>query len=238
MNEFNINTILEKNTEQVFLKDLSTLINNAKEIEKQIYLINLDFKEIQKKLIEIIKNKLNCDNKEIKKKKEEQEVKEIEINDKNNNDNDDEIIINIEEINDSIDKKTDDKIELNNFLIIDNKIENNNNKELRKEMDKKDEIMIEEETIPIFSAIPEFEDIAKSKKFIFFEEKYILKDSNKYEIIVYFPKQFEALRIAYCSTYENFLKSLSKSFEWTENSGGKSKAGFYKTFDNKFKNSI
>ena len=36
MNEFNINTILEKNTEQVFLKDLSTLINNAKEIEKQI----------------------------------------------------------------------------------------------------------------------------------------------------------------------------------------------------------
>ena len=36
MNEFNINTILEKNTEQFFLKDLSTLINNAKEIEKQI----------------------------------------------------------------------------------------------------------------------------------------------------------------------------------------------------------
>jgi 1-phosphatidylinositol-3-phosphate 5-kinase len=94
--------------------------------------------------------------------------------------------------------------------------------------------MIEEETIPIFSAIPEFEEIAKSKKFICFEEKYILKDSNKYEIIVYYPKQFEALRIAYCSTTENFLKSLSKSFEWTENSGGKSKAGFYKTFDNKF----
>lgn len=36
MNEFNINVNLEKNTEQIFLKDLSTLINNAKEIENQI----------------------------------------------------------------------------------------------------------------------------------------------------------------------------------------------------------
>ena len=36
MNEFNINANLEKNTEQIFLKDLSTLINNAKEIENQI----------------------------------------------------------------------------------------------------------------------------------------------------------------------------------------------------------
>ena len=214
-------------------KDFKKISIYFKEIEKQIYLNNLDFKEIQKKLIEMIKNKLdNCANKEIKKKKEGQEIKEIE-NIFKNNDDDDEIIINIEEINDSIDKKTDDKIDLNNFVIIDNKIENNN-KELKKEIEKKDEIMIEEETIPIFSAIPEFEEIAKSKKFICFEEKYILKDSNKYEIIVYYPKQFEALRIAYCSTTENFLKSLSKSFEWTENSGGKSKAGFYKTFDNKF----
>ena len=36
MNEFNINANLEKNTEQIFLKDLSILINNAKEIENQI----------------------------------------------------------------------------------------------------------------------------------------------------------------------------------------------------------
>ena len=36
MNDFNINVNLEKNTEQIFLKDLSTLINNAKEIENQI----------------------------------------------------------------------------------------------------------------------------------------------------------------------------------------------------------
>ena len=48
MNEFNINTILEKNTEQVFLKDLSTLINNAKEIEKQI-MKNENQKEISNK---------------------------------------------------------------------------------------------------------------------------------------------------------------------------------------------
>ena len=48
MNEFNINTILEKNTEQVFLKDLSTLITNAKEIEKQI-MKNENQKEISNK---------------------------------------------------------------------------------------------------------------------------------------------------------------------------------------------
>ena len=48
MNEFNINTILEKNTEQVFLKDLSTLISNAKEIEKQI-MKNENQKEISNK---------------------------------------------------------------------------------------------------------------------------------------------------------------------------------------------
>lgn len=56
MNEFNINTILEKNTEQVFLKDLSTLINNAKEIEKQI-MKNENQKEISNnKNIHLITN--------------------------------------------------------------------------------------------------------------------------------------------------------------------------------------
>jgi len=36
MNEFNINNNLEKNTEQIFFTELSTLLNNAKEIENQI----------------------------------------------------------------------------------------------------------------------------------------------------------------------------------------------------------
>ena len=36
MNVFNINTNLEKNTEQIFFTELSTLLNNAKEIENQI----------------------------------------------------------------------------------------------------------------------------------------------------------------------------------------------------------
>ena len=55
-----------------------------------------------------------------------------------------------------------------------------------------------------------------------------------YEVIVYFPRQFEALRIAYCTTFKEFILSLSKSKEWRDNSGGKSKANFYKSIDSKY----
>ena len=48
MNEFNINVNQERNVEQIFLKDLSTLLNNAKEIEKQI-MKNENQKEISNK---------------------------------------------------------------------------------------------------------------------------------------------------------------------------------------------
>ena len=54
------------------------------------------------------------------------------------------------------------------------------------------------------------------------------------EVIIYYPRQFEALRIAYCCTYEDLLISLKKSSEWTDVSGGKSKASFYKTNDEKY----
>ena len=57
---------------------------------------------------------------------------------------------------------------------------------------------------------------------------------NDIEITIYYPKQFEALRTAYCASLEDLLISLSKSAEWSENSGGKSKASFFKTFDEKF----
>ncbi len=50
---------------------------------------------------------------------------------------------------------------------------------------------------------------------------------------MYFPHQFEALRTTFCATNEEFIKSIRKSIEWSV-SGGKSKANFYKTFDNKY----
>lgn len=54
------------------------------------------------------------------------------------------------------------------------------------------------------------------------------------EVICYFPRQFEALRIAYCSSYEKFVLSVAYSFEWDNVTGGKSNSKFYKTHDNRF----
>ena len=51
---------------------------------------------------------------------------------------------------------------------------------------------------------------------------------------MYFPKQFEALRIAYCSTYHETINSLFESKEYINVSGGKSKAKFLLSHDNKF----
>ena len=53
-------------------------------------------------------------------------------------------------------------------------------------------------------------------------------------IIVYFPKQFEALRALYCDTYSEFILSISKNKVWSDVSGGKSKASFYKSIDDKY----
>ena len=91
-----------------------------------------------------------------------------------------------------------------------------------------------EKNLPNFHCIPEFESIEKENLFAFFEEKVILLGLNKIEVTIYYAKKFEALRIAYCSNLEDLLVSLSKSDKWAENSGGKSKAGFYKTSDQRF----
>jgi hypothetical protein len=56
MNEINISVNHERNAEQIFLKDLSTLLNNAKEIEKQI------MKKEHQKEISNNKNIHNIDN--------------------------------------------------------------------------------------------------------------------------------------------------------------------------------
>ena len=63
-----------------------------------------------------------------------------------------------------------------------------------------------------------------------------LEDSlqnSEIDIKIFFPRQFEALRIVYCSTYEDLLASMLESQVWNV-SGGKSKATFYKTRDDKY----
>ena len=78
-----------------------------------------------------------------------------------------------------------------------------------------------------------------------FEQKYSIKKpyietqlnekkNLEIKIITYFPKQFEALRTLYCDTYSEFILSTSKNKEWSDVSGGKSKADFYKSIDEKY----
>lgn len=67
------------------------------------------------------------------------------------------------------------------------------------------------------------------------EKKTILNQiRNEIKVIVYFPKQFEAIRIAYCATYNEFITSLSQSIKWVNVSGGKSNANFSKSLDSKY----
>ena len=67
-------------------------------------------------------------------------------------------------------------------------------------------------------------------KLIFIEDKI---PKSEIELKIYFPRQFEALRIAYCSTYEDLLVSIMESNIW-DVSGGKSNSKFYKTKDEKY----
>ncbi len=202
-------------------KDFNKISLYFKEIDKQIYDYNILFKELRDKLIDIIKNKINKD-KNIKEKRELENKQSKEFNDKekqknkNNETNNKENNINNNDENKNHDNEKPEDI-------INNEKKSEENKDINPE-----------DNLPSFQSIPEFEKISQLKTQIFFEEKLILKDPNKIEITIYYAKQFEALRIAYCSTMEEFLSSLSKSLEWSENSGGKSKASFYKTFDNKY----
>lgn len=61
-----------------------------------------------------------------------------------------------------------------------------------------------------------------------------MKNSNltaKVCVKVYFPASFEALRLAFGIPLADFIQSLSLNNQWKENSGGKSKAQFIKSFD-------
>ena len=73
-------------------------------------------------------------------------------------------------------------------------------------------------------------------RFKFVKIKYVEENQTAIEgsITAYYPKQFEAIRILYCSSYDNFIMSIAKSNVWSTVSGGKSKANFYKTDDNRY----
>ena len=83
----------------------------------------------------------------------------------------------------------------------------------------------------------ENEDYAELKlKYKYPKYHFIEKNQNiiKGNVIAYYPKQFEALRLIYTASHEEFLLSMLKSNLWTDVSGGKSKANFYKSHDNKY----
>ena len=80
-----------------------------------------------------------------------------------------------------------------------------------------------------------FEDF--NKKFSFpsigtFEEEKI--PTTELKITAFYAKHFESLRILYCSSYFEFLHSIMKSQEWSSVTGGKSKAHFFKSWDERF----
>ena len=242
-------------------KDYKKNVFYFKDLEKQLYDSNNLLKELREKLINIIKIKLENNKKNKKKPKDIKKNKEEKDKDKENNENKEndknkENNENKENDENPKDKETDKEKENNDNNnskeeINENKIKEdieyidtkeiedkkNNIKDekeaIRDEKDREDTNHNPEDNIPLFPSVPEFEEISNAKLNIFFEEKRILKDPKQIEIIIYYPKQFEALRIAYCTSFEDLLISLSKSTE-SENNGGKSKAKFYKTFDEKF----
>lgn len=58
--------------------------------------------------------------------------------------------------------------------------------------------------------------------------------SLDFNVKIYFPNQFEALRKVYCGSYVDFIKSIYKSEIWKDNSGGKSQSQFLKSHDHKY----
>ena len=55
-----------------------------------------------------------------------------------------------------------------------------------------------------------------------------------FELKVYYPKKFEALRRFYCGSQYDFIQSLIKTKDWNTVSGGKTKSKFYRSFDDKY----
>lgn len=57
---------------------------------------------------------------------------------------------------------------------------------------------------------------------------------EKAKVTVYYPAFFEAMRMAYGIDLASFIQSLALNNQWKENSGGKSKAKFIKSYDELF----
>ena len=80
-----------------------------------------------------------------------------------------------------------------------------------------------------------FEDFNKKFNFpsigTFEEEK---KGTTELKITLFYAKHFESLRILYFASYFEFLHSIMKSQEWSSVTGGKSKAHFFKSWDERF----
>ena len=102
----------------------------------------------------------------------------------------------------------------------------------------KNKAPFQEKTNPLESPENKEEEPENNLNLIEIIGKLIFKEDripkSEIELKIYFPRQFEALRIAYCSTYEDLLVSIMESGIWTEVSGGKSNSKFYKTKDEKY----
>ena len=129
---------------------------------------------------------------------------------------------------------------LNNINLEELYAQNNNNTNNNLDQKKKELLVnftkslnyskyIKKEPTQIFSEKTNLIDIIGK---LYFSED--LLSQTEIEVIIYYPRQFEALRIAYCCTYEDLVMSITKSNAWTDVSGGKSKASFYKTSDEKY----
>ena len=69
----------------------------------------------------------------------------------------------------------------------------------------------------------------------------IFKEDNGKEIgkidigvMIYFPSHFQALRKLYCGSLNQQSEQLFKSSQWADNTGGKSKSMFYKSYSDKY----
>ncbi len=108
--------------------------------------------------------------------------------------------------------------DLNNFLYL----SNNKIQQIKKDLQ---ELLRDryEELSKKFTKFP--------KANFFDKEKAATQDLK---ITSFYPKQFEALRILYCASYNEFLNAINKSHEWSSVTGGKSKARFLTSNDDRF----
>ena len=80
-----------------------------------------------------------------------------------------------------------------------------------------------------------FDEIKKRfdfPKYESFEEDKL--PTTELKITIFYTKHFESFRILYGASYFDFLHSIIKSQEWSSVTGGKSKAHFFKSWDEKF----